>query len=88
MYIIDGSKMTSRKEAYEEIKRAIEAPAYMGSNLDALHEVLTETVGEVRLTHACKMLMNLHQYGCRMLSVFFDAAEENKHLIFTVGGHE
>ena len=61
---------------------------YSPANLYLALSMLTETVGEVRLTHACKMLMNLQQYGCRMLSVFFDAAEENKHLIFTVGGHE
>ena len=84
-YIIDGSAMTTRQEAYAEIKRALEAPDYMGSNLDALHDVLTEMRGDIFLTHACKMLNALGKYGCRVLEVFFDAAEENGFISFTLG---
>ena len=85
MYIIDGSKMTDRKEAWEEIKRGLDAPAYMGNNLDALNDILGETRGEVRLTCACQMLNALGTYGCRILEVFYRAAKANKHLSFSLG---
>lgn len=85
MYIIDCSKMTTRKDAFEELKRGLEAPDYMGANLDALHDVLGETRGEVRLVHVCKMLNALKGYGCNMLKVFFDAAEENEALTVLLG---
>jgi RNAse (barnase) inhibitor barstar len=84
MYIIDGSKMTTRQDAYAEIKRALDAPDYMGSNLDALNDVLTETRGEIRLTSACVMLNALGRYGCRMLEVFFDAAQDSEYLSFSL----
>ncbi len=85
MIVIDGSKMTSRAEAYKEIKAALEAPEYMGNNLDALHEILCETRGEIRLVHACEMLNSLKKYGLRLLEVFFDACEDNRHISFTLG---
>lgn len=85
MYTIDGSKMLTKKDAYQELRTALEAPDYMGANLDALHDVLGETRGEVTLIHACAMLNALGKYGCRILEVFFDAAEENEFLTFTLG---
>ncbi|MCR4620519.1 MAG: barstar family protein [Clostridiales bacterium] len=85
MYYIDGSKMTTRKDAWEEIKRAIEAPGYMGSNLDALNDILGETRGDIVLTHACRMLNSLGRYGCSILEVLFAAARSNKYLSFSLG---
>ena len=85
MYTIDGRAMTTRQDAYAEIKRALEAPDYMGSNLDAIYDVLTGMRGEIRMTHACVMLNALGKYGCRILEVFFDAAQDNASLSFTLG---
>ncbi|MBR4235716.1 MAG: barstar family protein [Clostridia bacterium] len=87
MYILDGSAMTTKKEAYEEIRTKLEIGDYMGNNLDALMDVLTTTRGEVRLIHACSMLNALGRYGCRLLEVFFDAAEENEYFVFRLGSH-
>ncbi len=85
LYIIDGSAMTTRQEAYAELRRALDAPEYMGSNLDALHDILSGMRGEVRLVHACKMLNALGKYGCRLLEVCFDSAQENDQLSFILG---
>ena len=85
MYIIDGEKMLSRQEAYAEIKQALEAPDYMGSNLDALFDVLTEMRGEIVLVHACAMLNSLKKFGLSLLEVFFDAASDNPYLSFSLG---
>jgi len=88
MYIIDGSAISTREEAYSEIRRALEAPEYFGNNLDALNDILTGMEGEIRFTHACHMLNALGAYGCRLLSVFYAAAEENSRITFTAGGRE
>ena len=85
MYIIDGRNMLTRQEAYKEIKRALEAPEYMGSNLDALNDVLGEMRGEIVLMHACAMLNALKKFGLSLLEVFFDATNDNKYLSFTLG---
>ncbi len=88
MYTLNGTAMTTREEAWAEIRRVLETPEWFGNNLDALHDILTEMSGEIRFTHACRMLNSLGAYGCRMLSVFYDAAEENSHIAFTAGGRE
>ena len=63
MFIIDGNHMDTRENAYRELKRALQAPEYMGSNLDALADVLGEMRGEIVLVHACTMLNSLREYG-------------------------
>ena len=88
MYILDGTAMTTREEAWAEIRRVFETPEWFGNNLDALYDILTETSGDIRFTHACRALNSLGSYGCRMLAVFYDAAQENTHITFTAGGRE
>ena len=85
MYTLDGRNMLSREEAFNEIRSALEIKDYMGDNLDALYDVLSVFRGEINLLHACHMLNALKGYGCRLLKTFFDAAEENKYLSFTMG---
>lgn len=87
MFIIDGSVITNRENAYAEIARALEAPEYFGNNLDALYDVLTGMQGDIRFSHACHMLNALGTYGCKILSVFYEAAEENPRITFTAGGN-
>ena len=85
MFIIDGNHMDTRENAYRELKRALQAPEYMGSNLDALADVLGEMRGEIVLVHACTMLNSLREYGLRILEVLFEITGENRYLTFTVG---
>ncbi len=87
MFIIDGRNMTSRTEAYKELKKALEAPDYMGSNLDALYDVLSEMRGEIVLLHCCTMLNSLKKFGLSLLEVFFDATGENPYLSFSLGSN-
>ena len=88
MLILDASKMTTREDAWAEIRTVLEIPDYFGNNLDALYDVLTTTRAEIRLTGACKMLNALGSYGCRILGTFFDAAQANPYFSFTVGHHD
>lgn len=87
-YIINGAEMTSRESAWAEIRRVFDTPEWFGNNLDALNDILTGVNGEIRFTHACRMLNSLEGYGCRMLQVFYDAARNNPHISFIAGGHE
>lgn len=68
---IDGSKITSREELHEELKRQLNFPDYYGRNLDALYDMLTsftesvsfEIVNEVELEehlgHYAKLFLGL-----------------------------
>ncbi len=42
VYYIDMSKVTSKEKLHDTIKRELPLPEYTGTNLDALHDVLTE----------------------------------------------
>ena len=81
---IDGAAMHTREAAHEEIARAMDFPDYYGKNLDALWDMLTTTTAQVRLAAAAGMLNALGSYGCRLLKTFYDAAEENPRLDFSV----
>lgn len=83
---INGAAMHTRDAAHDEIARAMEFPSYYGRNLDALWDMLTTTAAEVRLTEVSGMLNALGGYGCRLLKTFYDAAEENPRLDFSVEG--
>lgn len=81
---IDGAAMRTREAAHAEIARAMDFPAYYGRNLDALWDLLTTASARVRLTSAPDMLNALGSYGCRLLKTFYEAAEENPRLDFSV----
>ena len=72
IFILDGTKMTSREAAYEHIARICLFPSYFGNNLDALADCLSETGKDVLivLMNRDSMLEALGDYGFKMLEVF------------------
>ena len=82
--ILDGNRMTERASAHDYLAETLAFPEYYGKNLDALHEVLTESRADVELIHCGAMLNALGKYGCKILMVFMDSAEENPHLHFRI----
>ena len=82
---IYGSRMTDRTAAHAELARALELPDYYGANLDALWDVITTTDLDVTFLEVEPMLRALGAYGCKLLSTFYEAAEENPGLTFRVG---
>ena len=84
-YTIYGNKMSSRDEAHAEIARALEFPDYYGKNLDALWDMLTSMDADVTMVNVSAMLRALGAYGCKILSTFYDAMEENDGLTLTIG---
>ena len=81
--ILDGALMTDRAAAHEHIAGAMDFPAWYGKNLDALWDMLS-TFGEaeIELRSAPAMLNSLERYGCRLLSCFYEAAEETGRIKF------
>ena len=47
-YVIDGSRITSLEEFYEEISRVVIPDAYWGRNFDALNDILRGGFGTPR----------------------------------------
>ena len=82
--ILNGADMTTRADAYAQIWRALDCPEGCGSNLDALWDVLTTTSARLTLKNPAPMLNGLGNYGCKMLGIFFKAAEETEMLQFFV----
>ena len=82
--ILNGADMTTRADAYAQIRRALDAPADCGANLDALWDVLTTTSAHLTLRSPAPMLNALGSYGCKMLGIFFKAAEETETFRFAV----
>ena len=47
IFILDGSRFTSKQEAHEYIQRTLGFPSYYGKNLDALDDCLSELSRDV-----------------------------------------
>ena len=73
--------MTTRADAYAHIRNAFDCPD-CGANLDALWDVLSTTSALVTLQNPAQMLNGLGSYGCRMLGLFYKAAEETETFRF------
>ena len=81
-FVIDGTKMTDRRSAHEEIARAMQFPGYYGNNLDALFDMLSTLEGKAVLKNTACALNALGGYGSSLIKTFCDAAEENRR--FTI----
>lgn len=75
--------MTTRADAYAHIRNAFDCPD-CGANLDALWDVLSTTSALVTLQNPAQMLNGLGSYGCRMLGLFYKAAEETETFRFSM----
>lgn len=81
---LNGRKMTSIKATHYYLKRKMNLPAYYGSNLDALWDVLS-TISEpvqVKLLFRDQMEQSLGRYSGALVQVFLDAAKANPNFAF------
>ena len=81
-YVIDASLFTDKLSAHAAMRAVLADSEYYGSNLDALHDVLTS------LRRDCTILIlnfdaaaaALGEYAAGIRQVFTDSAAENPHL--------
>lgn len=83
---LNGKNMTSKKRAHEYIRWKLKSQEYHGDNLDALWDVLStyDQEVEINFVNTDKLIEDLGQYGESIISVFQDASEENKKIIFKI----
>ncbi len=81
-YSIDASLFTSKEEVHNVLKKVFEGSEYYGSNLDALHDVLTSVCRDVKISlrglEDSRQFIGEYADGIRQ--VFEDSAAENKHI--------
>ena len=83
--ILDCKKIKSITKFYDEISKRFDTPDYFGRNLDALYDILCE-MSEIKivLRNTGKLKKNLNEYADSIITVFKDAAVENKKLILEI----
>lgn len=79
---LDGSELTDLRACFDLIARELSFPDYFGYNLDALYDCLGDVCTPVTfVTRNEKQLYDaLGQDAFLLLSVLYDAAEENPFL--------
>ena len=80
--IIDGNAVTSMEEIHKSLAEQLGFPEWYGSNLDALHDCLTDLHEEtdVSIVHSEALLETLGPAYVRLSRVLSDAADENPYL--------
>lgn len=80
--ILDGKYIKSKDLLHLYIKYGLETREYIGSNLDALWDVLTtysQTLS-ISLYNKDMLIENLGDYGRALIKLFEDAIEENPNI--------
>ena len=77
---LDCSQMTDRASAHAYLARVLDLPDWYGSNLDALHDCLTELTGKVRLINWEIAENRLGAYGAKAKKAIAAAALRNTGL--------
>ena len=80
--MIDGSAVTSMADAHASLAQQLSFPEWYGSNLDALHDCLTDLREEtvIAMLHGDVLSESLGIGYSRLCRVLSDAAEENPYL--------
>lgn len=84
--LLDGNKMTSKKEVHKYLKETFNFPDYYGENLDALWDLLS-TKNErisISLLHEEKLYENLGRYGKLIVEVFSEVEKSNDNIEFYI----
>ena len=76
---INGNEINSRYQLHEKLADSLSFPEWYGRNLDALHDLLTETAEDttVIITDFSTLEKKLGRYAQLFRKVISDAAEEN-----------
>ena len=78
--IIDCTKIHTKEDLHRIFQETLSFPAWYGSNLDALHDCLTEISGKVRLLDWENAENRLGSYGKKAKKAIAAAALHNTKL--------
>ena len=87
--ILNGSSIRSRAELYDALEALLDAPAWFGRNLDAvhdllLHEILPGGTLTVEIADAGALRENLGRYAEGLIRMLTDVAAEDERLTLIV----
>ena len=79
---IDGSHIESREHLFQSLREQIGEDRLIGSNLDALYDVLTAFTEytELEVFYEDRLTSNLGDYWKKLLWVINDCLDENENL--------
>lgn len=76
-FILFGECFEGKDKSYEYMKKVFGLPDYVGHNLDALWDAMTDIgVCEVEINNARAIHDNLDDYGLKILNLFGDLENE------------
>ena len=80
--IIDGADVTGREDFFDKFRQQLGEDVLIGSNLDALHDVLTSITCPTDITILSRPALEerLGDYCSRVFSVLMDCLDENCEL--------
>lgn len=80
--VIDGSLITTKEEFYEFMRLSLGSDLLIGSNLDALHDVLTAVSYSAEFIVEGQNLLehNLGSFWDKVCEVFNDSLDENYNI--------
>ena len=77
IFILDGTRMTSKKATHKYIASILRLPDHYGGNLDALADCLGEynELTTIILLNSDKIRDNLEDYGVSLIETFQDLSQ-------------
>jgi RNAse (barnase) inhibitor barstar len=79
---VDAGLFTDTESVHEAFRKALGREDYVGSNLDALHDILTTTFSSttLRVVNFAAAERTLGEYAASLRRVLTDSAEQNSCL--------
>lgn len=77
---LDGNRIASAQDMHAEFARALEFPEWYGNNLDALHDMLSESTEEIGviLVNTDKLAETLGRRWTALLRLLVDMKRERR----------
>ena len=81
--ILDGHLIKDKESLFVTLKSQINSEEFYGNNLDALWDVLSSYIGEIRIIYRNidALKQNLGSYADALLQLFLDLKEVNNKVI-------
>ena len=72
---LDFNHIENKEQLHKYLKQSLKLPDYYGSNLDALHDCLTEkrSIEKISIVHFDSLESKLEDYAGILIQVFTDA---------------